>query len=126
LLPVGEAALESAFHEYTHLVHQSSLNNQSIESELWETGFFTYLFTPKQINVVKRSCREQGWQEPENINGMTIKGEFVKHVIDARTQKDGTSINEIAAILAITFNKRSQIALNDNHPKQAMTQRGIR
>lgn len=57
---------------------------------------------------------------------MTIKGEFVKHVIDARTQKDGTSINEIAAILAITFNKRSQIALNDNHPKQAMTQRGIR
>lgn len=115
MLPVGEKALQEAFHFYTNAV-----SNGGISSELWETGFFSYLLTPKQKSLVKKICDQEGWGLPTVISGMTITGSFVKHVINARTLKDKSTIYEVAEILAITFHKNGQIAVNYNHEEQGL------
>lgn len=110
-----DKALEEAFHHYTQKVNEGC----DYKAPPWNEGFFTYLFTKKQKNILKRICLKEGWEVPENY-GLTIKGDFIHHVLNSRTKKDDTTMHECAEILSASFSSRSEISINKGYDEQAV------
>ena len=91
---VGTDALEDAFDFFINLVSEE----HTFECELWNAGFFTYLLTKKQVSDLKKLCKKEGWEEPSQF-AITIKGEFIKHILNSRGRKDKVSAQEASDIL---------------------------
>lgn len=111
----SDKALEEAFHYFTKKVN----DNEDYKTSPWNEGFFTYLFTKKQQNILKRICLKEGWELPENY-GITIKGEFILHVLNSRKKKDQTTMYECAEILSASFSSKSEISINIGYEEQAV------
>lgn len=72
---------------------------------------FAYLLTPKQCDDVDRVCDENGWLRLNCYAVMLGPGE-IRHVLDARKQKDGLMCSEIEELLAKAYSPRSLMRCN--------------
>lgn len=72
---------------------------------------FSYLLTPKQCDDVDRVCDENGWLRLNCYAVMHDPGE-IRHVLDARKQKDGLMCSEIEELLAKAYSPRSLMRCN--------------
>ncbi|NMS64605.1 hypothetical protein, partial [Vibrio parahaemolyticus] len=100
----GQQALEQAFEFFTNLVDQ----DHEFDKELWNEGFFTYLLTKKQMNTLKKLCISEGWIQPTNYS-ITIKGEFIAHILKSRQGKDLITTQEAITILKTAFSPTSLV-----------------
>lgn len=112
---LGQQALEQAFEFFTGLVEK----NHKFEAELWNEGFFTYLLTKKQMNTLKKLCISEGWIQPTNYS-ITIKGEFIAHILKSRQGKDFITTQEAIKILTTAFSPASQVSINVKYSNQAV------
>lgn len=112
----GEKGVADAFHYYVNTVDKKG----HIPNELWDTGFFSYLLTDKQKAKIKRICKDKGWHVPKNIQGITIKGHFIKHVLNSRVGKDNITPQECADILTKSFHKNGEIGINTKYKNQGV------
>ncbi len=108
-------ALEDAFDFFINLVSKE----YAFEYELWNTGFFTYLLTKKQISDLKKLCKKEGWEEPNHF-AITIKGEFVRHILNSRERKDQVTVEEASDILKAAFSPVSLVSINKKYEEQAV------
>lgn len=108
-------ALEEAFHHYTKEVHEGL----DYKLSPWTDGFFTYLFTKKQKNILKRLCLKENWELPENY-GITISGDFINHILEGRMGKDKVTMIECSKILSASFHSRSEVSINNGYEEQAV------
>lgn len=111
----GQQALEQAFEFFTNLVNQ----NHKFDKELWNEGFFTYLLTKKQMNTLKKLCISKGWIQPTNYS-ITIKGEFIAHILKSRQGKDLITTQEAIMILTTAFSPTSLVSINVKYNNQAV------
>ncbi|EGQ9322248.1 hypothetical protein NMS74_003548 [Vibrio cholerae] len=111
----GQQALEQAFEFFTTLVEQ----NHDFDTKLWNEGFFTYLLTKKQMNTLKRLCINENWTQPTNY-AITIKGEFIAHILKSRQGKDLVTTQEAIKILTTAFSPTSQVSINAKYENQAV------
>lgn len=115
LIEPGEEGLVNAFRDYVFEVEKGG-----VPGDVWEVGFFSYLLTRKQIDHVKKICRQQRWPIPKNLKGITIKGDFIKHVLNSRTSKDELTAAECADILSKSFHKNGEVGVNVKHQNQGV------
>ncbi|MCS0443116.1 hypothetical protein [Vibrio diabolicus] len=111
----GQQALEQAFEFFTNLVNQ----DHGFDKELWNEGFFTYLLTKKQMNTLKKLCISEGWTQPINYS-ITIKGEFIAHILKSRQGKDLITTQEAITILKTAFSPTSLVSINVKYNNQAV------
>ena len=116
MISPGEKGLAYAFCNYVNTVDKIG----HIPNELWEIGFFSYLLTNKQIANIKKICLKKGWPIPKNIQGITIKGHFIKHVLNSRVGKDNITPAECADILTKSFHKNGEIGVNVRYKNQGI------
>jgi len=116
LISPGEKGIADAFFYYVDAVDKRN----HIPKELWDTGFFSYLLTSKQKANIQKICKSQGWSIPKNIQGITIQGHFIKHVLNARVGKDNITPLECADILAKSFHKNGEVGVNVEYENQGM------
>lgn len=105
---LSEVRLREAIIELVHFVVAVDSGRAPAGVEAPE---FSYLMTPKQFDSVNRLCTERGWP-PVTVRGIVVSVDAVRHVLDARQNKDRLSVNEVAEVLAKAYSPRSNIALN--------------
>lgn len=114
---IGHDALEGAFIDIVDCVKQGV--TLGLPLELLEVPEFSYLMTPKQLDGVRKYCRQKGIAAPKRRD-IHITGVLIKHVIESRSNKDSLSNGEIAQLLFYAFNKGAVIADNRKYGNQAI------
>lgn len=110
-----EALAQSAFADaISALIDIALTRNRCAGDDL--DGAFTYLLTPKQFDRIRKVCKEQGWDVP-NQRGILIDLEAVAHPLKSRMSKDHCTAGEVLEILLAAYSAQSQIGLN--RPKHA-------
>ncbi len=72
---------------------------------------FSSLLPPKQCDDVDRVCDENGWLRL-NRYAVMLGPSDIRHVLDARKQKDGLMCPEIEELLAKAYSPRSLVRCN--------------
>lgn len=70
-----------------------------------------YLLTRKQCDDVDRICHENNWA-PLNCYAVMVGPDDIRHVLNARRNKDGLSCAQVAEIIAKAYSPRSLIRRN--------------
>lgn len=112
---IGQEGLENAFSDLVDMV-SSDYSFTELERD---TGYFSYLLSPKQANHLKKLCAQEGWEYPDNY-AITIKSGFVKHLIKSRSGTDNLNYEEIKSILKAAFSPQSTISINRRYDEQAV------
>lgn len=84
---------------------------------------FSYILTPKQLDRVKKICKQEGWPLPHN-RGVTLTLKTIEHVIGSRTAKDNCDETFITEILAKAFSQASEVNINKQHNQQVLVFNG--
>jgi len=104
---IQEYALADRIRELVRFVDRQSIAG----AEDWRAPAFAYLLTPKQCDDFDRVCDENAWLRLNCYAVMLGPGE-IRHVLDARKQKDGLMCSEIEELLAKAYSPRSLIRCN--------------
>ncbi len=118
-MAAGEDALREAVTYYMEWVYRVSLVGAGVPAEEWNAPLFTYLLTNKQFNALKVICTRQGWPPPPG-RGITFFPHVIKHILTARSGKDGLTWQECAAVLAASLSPCSHVAVQKAHDQQVV------
>lgn len=106
-MSAGETGLSDAFSYFLKMIN----DGEYIDSQIKEVGFFSYLLTKKQKSDISTVCKTNGWVDPR-VKAICIDYEYLKHILDQRTGKDGLTYIDCAVILSAAFNTQSRVSVN--------------
>ena len=87
-----------------------------------EAPVFGYLLTSKQCDEMDRLCDANGWLRLTSY-GVMFSVEDVRHIIDARSTKDGLNAEQIGTIVAKAYSPKSLVIPNPPTEDSSTTRR---
>lgn len=97
--------------------------HRSVDSTIWDVGYFSYLLSRKQKSHLSRICEQKGWQKPNNYS-ITIKGSSIKHILNSRIGSDNLTVNECLDLVLNALNEKSEVAINERENQQVFMLNG--
>lgn len=107
---LGDESLAEAF---SRLLHQAIALQEAGGSphHAQPVAEFSYLLTPKQLERIRRICRQMNWPVPQ-CRGIRIDLQAILHPLHARETKDRCTPQETLQIMINAYSAYSQVGLN--------------